>query len=169
MSDDRKGGEARRNVSPTDRPNLLDDDQLRAQLGLALDESDPVPEEAVLTAMSIFDLGDADAELAELMSDSMFNEARFVMRSDVSTEVRSLSFATGSCRIDIELSADGTMLTGQLHPVERAVVQLETTSSRSQFEADDLGRFRFRIERGSLRLRVLFDISSLVTTPWIIW
>jgi len=153
-----------------DRPDLHDDDELLAQLGLALDETDPVPSDAIEVAKAVFDLGNADAELAELVFDSLLDEALVVMRSDTLVdEARTLSFAIGNHRVDIELSADGTTLLGQLNPAERTRVELETTSGSREAEADDLGRFRFTVERGSLRLRVVTTDGLIVTTPWIIW
>lgn len=151
------------------RPDLGDDDQLLAQLSLALEEDDPVPSDAMAMASSIFELGDADAELAELVFDSLFDEALVVMRTDISAAPRALSFAAGRCRIDIELSADGSTLLGQLDPAERTEVELETPAFSRRVESDELGRFRFGIERGSLRLRVLTDTGVVVATPWIIW
>ena len=153
-----------------DRPDLHDDDELLAQLGLALDETDPVPRDAIDVAKAVFDLGNADAELAELVFDSLLDEALVVMRSDTLVdEARTLSFAIGNHRVDIELSADGNTLLGQLNPAERTRVELETTSGSRQAEADDLGRFRFTVTRGSLRLRVITTDGLIVTTPWIIW
>lgn len=153
-----------------DRPDLHDDDELLAQLGLALDETEPVPDDALDVAKAVFDLGNADAELAELVFDSLLDEALVVMRTDTLAEkARTLSFAIGNHRVDIELSADGITLLGQVDPAERTRVELETTSGSRESESDDLGRFRFSIERGSLRLRVITEDGLIVTTPWIIW
>ena len=153
-----------------EHPDLHDDDELLAQLGLALDETDPVPDDALAVAKAVFDLGNADAELAELVFDSLLDEALVVMRTDTLVgEARTLGFAAGHHRVDIELSADGTTLLGQLAPAERTRVELETTSGSRQAESDDLGRFRFTVERGSLRLRVITEDGLIVTTPWIIW
>jgi hypothetical protein len=153
-----------------DRPDLHDDDELLAQLGLALDETDPVPDDAVALAKAVFDLGNADAELAELVFDSLLDEAPVVMRSDTLTgEARTIGFAAGSHRVDIELSTDGSTLLGQLQPAERTRVELETTTGRRPAESDELGRFRFTVERGALRLRVITEDGLIVTTPWIIW
>ena len=151
------------------RPDLHDDDQLLVQLGKALDETDPVPTDAVAMAKSVFDLGNADAELAELVFDSLLDEALVVMRTETATESRSLTFALGGHRVDVELSADGATLLGQLDPAEPTRVRLDTTGGSTETRADDLGRFRFRVERGSLRLRVFTDDGLVVTTPWIIW
>ena len=152
------------------RPDLSDDDALLAQLGLALDETDPVPADAVDVAKAVFDLGNADAELAELVFDSLLDEALVVMRTDtLAGEARTLGFAAGAHRVDIELSADGTTLLGQLAPAERTRVELETTSGSHATDSDELGRFRFSVERGSLRLRVVTEDGLIVTTPWIIW
>jgi len=153
-----------------DRPDLHDDDELLAQLGLALDETDPVPDDAINVAKAVFDLGNADAELAELVFDSLLDDALVVMRSDTSVdEARTISFAVGNHRVDIELSANGTTLLGQLNPAAPTRVELETTSGSREVEADDLGRFRFTVTRGSLRLRVITTDGLIVTTPWIIW
>jgi hypothetical protein len=152
-----------------DRPDLHDDDELLAQLGRALDEADPVPADAVAVAKAVFDLGNADAELAELVFDSLLDEALVVMRSDTVADARTMSFALGGHRVDIEFSADGTTLLGQLDPAQPTRVRLDTTLGSTEVRSDELGRFRFAIERGSLRLRVLTEDGIVVTTPWIIW
>jgi hypothetical protein len=153
----------------TPRPDLLDDDQLLVQLGRALDETDPVPGDAVAMAKAVFELGNADAELAELVFDSLLDEALVVMRTDTATAARSLAFALGGHRVDIELAADGVTLLGQLDPAEPTRVRLDTTTGSTETTADDLGRFRLAVERGSLRLRVFTEDGLIVTTPWIIW
>lgn len=150
--------------------DLRDDQRLLAELGRALDEHDPVPEDAVAVAVAAFDLGRADTELAELVFDSFVDEPLVAMRHEGS-EARSLGFVARGYRVDVELIEEEAVLLGQIEPARAARVSLETAEGLRPGEVDDLGRFRFEAARGSLRLRLTFGEgdAAVVVTPWITW
>jgi hypothetical protein len=151
------------------QPNLHDDDQLLAQLGLALDALDPVPADAAAVARSAVDLGRADDELAELVFDSLEADGALAMRHAGVMEARALGFVAGGYRLDLELLDEGGVVLGQLDPAGPAQVDLETVDGVQQGPADDLGRFRFSEARGPLRLRVTIGTTAVILTPWISW
>jgi hypothetical protein len=151
------------------RDDLHDDDVLVSLLGQALDEAEPVPGDAVAAAASAFDLGRVDAELAELVFDSLLDEAAVAMRHEGPSDARSLGFLAQGCRVDVELVDDDSVLLGQLDPPAAAEVQLQTSEGEHVGSADDLGRFRFTVARGSLRLQVTTAEGAVVRTPWITW
>jgi hypothetical protein len=151
------------------QPDLHDDDQLLAQLGLALDALDPVPADAAAVARSAVDLGRADDELAELVFDSLEADGALAMRHAGVMEARALGFVAGGYRLDLELLDEGGVVLGQLDPAGPAQVDLETVDGVQQGPADDLGRFRFSEARGPLRLRVTIGTTAVILTPWISW
>jgi hypothetical protein len=150
--------------------DLRDDERLLVALGHALDAHEPVPEDAVATAVAAFDLGRADTELAELVFDSLVDEPLVAMRHEGS-EARSLGFVAHGYRVEVELIEEEAVLLGQLEPARAAEVSLETAGGLRHGEVDDLGRFRFEAARGSLRLRLTIGEGEghVVLTPWITW
>jgi hypothetical protein len=148
------------------RPDLHDDDQLLVHLGLALDELDPVPVDALATAKAALELSRADAELAELVFDSLLDAAQVAMRHDM-VEGRSLEYVVRGHRLAIELSEDAVL--GHLDPAQPARVELESTAGRRSADVDEHGRFAFTGVRGLLRLHVVVGDGAPVVTPWITW
>lgn len=146
----------------------IDDDDLLAQLGRALDALEPLPADAIATAASAVDLGAADAELADLLLDTLLDDPALALRHAGVQEARSLSFLAQGHRVDMELIDEGLLL-GQLEPAEASTVALETADGIRSTAADELGRFRFDVARGSLRLRVTTGVGLVVVTPWITW
>jgi hypothetical protein len=141
----------------------LDDDRLLALLGEVLDETDPVPDDAATTARSA-DLAGTDAELAELVFDSLLDDRDVTMRSGpgAGSEVRSLTFTAGDRTIEIDLT--GGELVGRVSPADRPAVEIlqGPPAPPVPVEVDDLGRFRATVGPGPLRLRV-----GTATTPWV--
>jgi hypothetical protein len=141
----------------------LDDDRLLALVGEVLDRIDPVPADATATAVAA-DLGGVDAELAELVFDSLLDERAVAVRDAPGTDVRSLTFTAGARTIEIDVSdAD---VVGRVTPVGAGTVELEQPRGRRTIPVDDRGRFRAPLAPGPLRLR--FGIAdAAVATPWI--
>ena len=141
----------------------LDDDRLLDLLGEVLDETDPVPADAATTARSA-DLAGADAELAELVFDSLLDDRDVAVRSEPGAggEVRSLTFTAGDRTIEIDLT--GGELVGRVSPGDRPAVEIlqGPPAPPVPVEVDDLGRFRAAVRPGPLRLRV-----GSATTPWV--
>lgn len=153
---------------PSQSP-LLDDDALLAELRRTLDAVEPVPVDAITAATSAFDLGRADLELADLVFDSLLDDGAVAMRHAGVQEARSLGFLSQGYRLDVELLDDDSVLLGQIEPAEMGVVELETADGPRHGEVDELGRFRFDVPRGSLRLRITMPSGAVVATPWITW
>ena len=142
----------------------FDDDSLLAVLARVIDEADPVPDDARAAAVAA-DMSGLDAELAELVFDSLLDERGTTLRDDAG-DVRSLTFTTGDRTIEVDLADGG--LVGRLSPAEDAPVELEQGTTRVPLAVDDLGRFRAVVQPGPLRLRVGgAGPGGAVATPWI--
>lgn len=152
-----------------DPRSLDDDDQLLQLLGEVLDDDDPVPADALAIALAAADLDGLDAELAELVFDSLLDDRAVALRAGGDGEVRSLTFAHGDRTIEVDL-ANGDLV-GRVapppgsDPLTLGVVQ---PGRRREVTTDSLGRFRSTVGPGPLRL--VFsdaDAGSLLVTPWI--
>jgi hypothetical protein len=141
----------------------FDDDSLLAVLARVIDEADPVPDDARAAAVAA-DMSGLDAELAELVFDSLLDERGTTLRDDAG-DVRSLTFTTGDRTIEVDLADGG--LVGRLSPAEDAPVELEQGTTRVPLAVDDLGRFRAVVQPGPLRLRVGGAGPGAVATSWI--
>jgi hypothetical protein len=133
------------------------DDQLEAELRRLAADKEPVPAELVQAALDAFGWRDIDAELAELVYDSLVD-------ADEASQVRGspgqrlVSFAVGGVTIDVEVTSagPGRAVMGQIAPPQRAVVDIRGRRETVTVEADELGRFQSgSIPPGpaSLRLR----------------
>lgn len=140
----------------------LDDDRLLRLLGEVLDESDPVPPDAAAAARAA-DLGRLDAELADLVFDSLFDERDVTLR-DGAGDVRSLTFTAGAVTLEIDVSA--TDLVGRVTPAGGAGLAVEQPGGRRAVTVDDRGRFRAAVEPGPVRLR-FGPVDRQAATPWI--
>jgi len=154
------------------RFDLQDDDTLIMLLGEALTEVDPVPDQAVTTALALAQLDEADDELATLVADSLVDTDVVLFRQDVTMEPigqaaeRLLTFATSQLSVDIDLGVDGATLVGALTPPMLVAVDLETSEGTVSTESDELGRFHLVVGAGRCRLRIHAD-GGAVVTPWI--
>lgn len=132
----------------------LSDEQLVQLLAAALDAGDPVPPVVVALAKAAPALVGIDAELAELVHDSMAELAG--VRGTGSG--RQLDFVAADSELVVVLTEtdDGTDLTGQLVPAAEVPVELLRLDEVVRtVEADALGRFRIGdLPSGQLRLRV---------------
>jgi hypothetical protein len=154
-----------------DPRDLHDDDQLLLVLGEVLDADDPVPADALALALSAAELGDLDAEMAELVFDSLLDDRAVALRAGGDSEVRSLTFAAGDRTIEVDLANDD--LVGRVAPpgapgADPLVLGVVQAGRRQEVTTDSLGRFRSTVGPGPLRL-VFSDAEagSLLVTPWI--
>ena len=119
------------------------DDQLEAELRRLAADKEPVPAELVQAALDAFGWRDIDAELAELVYDSLVDadEASLVRGSPGQ---RLVSFAVGGMTIDVEVTSTGPgrAVMGQIAPPQRAVVDIRGTRDTVTVETDELGRFQ---------------------------
>ena len=137
-------------------------DELRTLVNL-LDAADPVPLAAVQAARSALSLGDVDAALAELVYDSRKQLETAGLRGG--SGMRELSFEAGDMSIEVDVSADGARLTGQLIPAGVRQLHVESRSSSTPVVVDPLGRFECAWTERHFRLRVGTSPSTL--TPWV--
>src|SRR5215470_15015645 len=148
------------------------DDELEAELRRLAADQEPVPAQLHQAAVDAFSWRDIDAEIAELVYDSLLDtEAASLVRGP--SDQRLVSFAVGGMTIDLEVTSTGPGRTvlGQIVPPQRATVDIRHPQNTVTVEADDLGRFRSGpLPRGpaSLRLRPPPDAAGpAVITDWI--
>jgi hypothetical protein len=119
------------------------DDELEAEFRRVAADREPVPAELVQAAVDAFGWRDIDAELAELVYDSLVDadEASLVRGPP---DQRLVSFAIGGVTIDVEVTSAGPGRTvmGQIAPPQRAMVDIRYPQDTVTVEADELGRFR---------------------------
>jgi len=158
-------------MSPSDRVDhdLGDDETLLRLLGRALrDGPDPEqpPADVVELVKAAWRDDDLEVELAALLLDSTAEPMLSGMRGDT-VELRSLVFEGSAVRIEVELAAATGELLGQLEPAERVTVDLHTTAGVRSTSSDHLGRFRFPLPPGGLRIRVRRGAGPDLLTPWV--
>ena len=145
------------------------DDQLTEELRRLASRLDPVPPELLDAAAGAFAWRDIDAELAELVFDSLVDtdEASLVRGAP---ERRLVSFTGGGLTIDVEVTSAGTERTvmGQIVPPQRGVVDIRRRQETVSIEADELGRFRSGpLPPGPLSLRLRPAGGAPVVTDWL--
>ena len=145
------------------------DDELAEELRRLAARLDPVPPELLTAAAGAFAWRDIDAQLAELVFDSLLDvdEATQVRGSP---ERRLVSFAGGGLTVDIEVTTTGPARTimGQIVPPQRGAVDVRRQQETITIEADELGRFRSGpLHPGPLSLRLRPAEGRPVVTDWL--
>ena len=148
------------------------DDELEAELRRLAADREPVPAELRQAAVDAFSWRDIDAEIAELVYDSLLDaDAASLVRGPA--DQRLVSFAVGGMTIDLEVTSVGAGRTvmGQIAPPQRATVDIRHPQDTVTVEADDLGRFwsgPLPPGPASLRLRPPSEAAGpAVVTDWI--
>jgi hypothetical protein len=149
------------------------DDELEAELRRLAAHRDPVPARLRQAAVDAFSWRDIDAEIAELVYDSLLDaDAASLVRGPA--DQRLVSFAAGGVTIDLEVTSAGPERTvmGQIAPPQRATVDIRHPEETVTVEADDLGRFwsgPLPPGPASLRLRPPPDAAgpAVIITDWI--
>lgn len=149
-----------------------DDDELEHELRHLAARLDPVPPELVQSAAEAFSWRNIDAELAELVFDSLLNtDQAALVRS--SSGRRLVSFQTPELTIDVEVTttASGRDVMGQITPPQRATVEIRHRAGVVSTDADERGCFRSAaLQTGpmSLRLRpAAADPRPPIVTDWL--
>lgn len=133
---------------------------------------DPVPMNAVHVARESHVWRTIDAELADLVYDSLVDQDEPALTRGAG-EPRLLTFQAGEFTIEIEATGDDTTcdLFGQIVPAGPRQVQLHHPDGPIDLAVDDLGRFGHRgIRSGPVRVqfRVPGEASDVViVTQWV--
>lgn len=138
-----------------------DDDELLQHLRSLARRLDPVPAEVLAAAKGAFVLRTLDEELADLLFDSLLDEALVGIRGSAN---RQLTFGVRDTTIDLDVDDEG--LVGQVNPSGATVVELEMLDGSVTGEIDELGRFFLARPNGPFRLRIGMD-GHQVTTEWV--
>jgi hypothetical protein len=145
------------------------DNQLTDELRRLASRLDPVPPELLDAAAGAFAWRDIDAELAELVFDSLLDadEATLVRGSP---ERRLVSFVGGGLTVDVEVTTTGPARTimGQIVPPQGGAIDIRRQQETVTIEADELGRFRSGpLPPGPLSLRLRPAGGAPVVTDWL--
>jgi len=145
-------------------------DQFELKLRAVTSEADPVPEAVLDAATAAFALRTLDAELAELVADSLVDDAAVVTRAVVS-DVRMLSFACGDVSVEVDVETDPSSGSLRLQGIAIGAagdVVIVRATTRSSVPLADGGRFDAgSVEPGPLRLELTTPDGHRVTTAWI--
>jgi hypothetical protein len=164
------GSVAARCLAAREEADMRDEpeDELENELRRLAARVDPVPPELLRAAAGAFAWRDIDAELAELVFDSLAETDAMLVRG--SPDRRLLSFAGGGLTVDVEVTATGPERTvmGQIVPPRRGQVELRRGQDTVTVEADELGRFRSGpLPPGPLSLRLRTEDGAPVVTDWL--
>lgn len=152
--------------------DAADDSELEQELRRVAARLDPVPPEVVQAAVDAFSWRDIDAELAELVFDSLLDADQATLVRG-SSGPRLVSFKTPELTVDVEVTTTGSGrdVMGQLTPPQPAAVEIRHSAGIVSTDADELGRFRSQSLPGgpvSLRLRPADRGSRpAVVTDWL--
>ncbi len=145
------------------------DDQLLEELGQALAQDGPNPEQVEML-MAGYDIVMADTLEAALIHDSASDELAAV-RSETA-DARMLAFADDEIEFEFEFELVAGRVVGHIDPPQPGTIYLEqpTMSGPTVDEAtpDDLGAFEFPLrDSGTFRLRFVGADGQSVATGWI--
>jgi hypothetical protein len=149
-----------------------DDARLEVELRELAARLDPVPDHLVQAAVDAYAWRTVDADLAELVFDSLADRDEAALVRGQQPE-RLLSFRAGDLTIEVEVTAAGSSrrLIGQLVPPQRADVEVRHLTGVVTLATDEFGRFvADRVPTGPVSLRsgpAPGDVRSPVVTDWI--
>jgi hypothetical protein len=118
------------------------DARLEEELRELATRLDPVPDRLVQAAVDAYAWRTVDADLAELVFDSLADQDEAALVRGHQQE-RLLSFRARGLTIEVEVTAEGSSrrLIGQLMPPQRATVEIRHQGEAVTLAADDFGRF----------------------------
>jgi hypothetical protein len=132
---------------------------------------DPIPQALVHAGRESLTWLRVDAELAELLSDSVVDDERLALVRS-SGGVRAVTFEADGFTIELDILGDGAQrtLVGQLVPAAIAEIEVQTSPVPTTVTADTHGRFRVEnVPAGRMRLRVTGHPAAAAPTEtsWI--
>jgi hypothetical protein len=143
-----------------------EDEVLLSRLRAVATESEPTPDHVRAAAKAAFGLRSLDAELAELVADSLDNAGAARGSSDVLL----LSFETSTVTVEVQVTAAGAErrllgeVIGGVGPV-----QLDTPDSSNTVELDAAGRFSAQVPAGPVRMRFAGSDGRPIATSWTVF
>jgi len=150
-----------------------DNDALEQELGELLGRADPMPPTVLQAGRAALGWRRLDAELAELLADSVLASDERSLARGTEAPLRSVTFGTGRWAIDldIEVSREGRTLRGQVSPPVPATIEVQRQdgTTLSAVSADAFGRFVVALPgAGTIRLRLAGDPQlPTIETAWI--
>jgi len=145
-------------------------DRFESKLRAVTGEADPVPELVLDGGRAAFATRSIDAELAELVADSAYDDTGLVTRAVVS-DVRMLSFECGSVTVEMDVETDQSSGSLRLHGIATGAVgdvDVVRASTRTPVPIGADGRFDAgTIDAGPLRLELTTPDGRRVTTSWV--
>jgi hypothetical protein len=145
-------------------PNETSYEQLLSRLRSTATALDPVPDDVVRVSQGLYALRTLDADLAELVADSL--DTAGAVRGPAA--VRLLAYEANGVTLELEVSqsGDSRALLGEVTGAITAVT-LETTGGSQEVAVDDAGRFQMAdVPAGPMRLRCTAADGSAVATVW---
>jgi hypothetical protein len=149
-----------------------DDARLEEELRELAARLEPVPDRLVQAALDAYAWRTVDAELAELVFDSLADRDEAALVRGQQQE-RLLSFRASGLTIEVEVTVAGPArrLIGQLVPPQRAEVEIRHQDEVVTLATDEFGRFiADRLPAGPVSLRCGpggGQDRSAVVTEWI--
>ena len=145
-------------------PDGISEDAIFHELKRVIGDSDGVPPHVVDAALASRAWRRVDAELAELVYDSLL-EPPLVRNGGTA---RQLTFEAPAWTLEVEVGP--VALDGQLVPPQPAHVTIRHRGGSVTVAADRLGHFRVDgVPHGPVSLRCLSDISgSAMVTSWVV-
>ena len=150
-----------------------DDDSLEQELGELLGRADPIPPTVLQAGRAALGWRRLDAELAELLADSVLGSDELALARGAEAPVRSVTFGTGERAIDLDVEERGAgrTLRGQLSPPAPVTVEVQRQdgTTLASVRADRFGRFVVELAgAGTIRLRLAGEPQlGTIETAWI--
>jgi hypothetical protein len=141
----------------------FNDERLMAELKL-LEGADPVSGLSLELARAAFDMRTMDAELAELVPETAFEDA-VAVRAAGQPQLVSFEGTSGSIAIEVHEHGAGRVIKGYLDPPgDTTVAVLRPDGARASVPADDRGHFVAELDVGGpVKL-----VTASLETDWFV-
>ena len=142
----------------------MSDERIEQELQEAAQLLDPVPPHLVDAAIGAFTWRTIDADLAELVYDSLAEPVAAVR--SVAQQPRLLTFQTASLTIELEAEGHGEnrRIVGRVIPAEPVTLEIRHSRGVVTASIDTHGRFAAgALSAGPIQLRLQADRSPVVT------
>lgn len=144
-----------------------DDDQLLAEVRIALTGHDAVPATVSEAAKAAYSWRTIDAELAALSYDSFLDDKELAGVRSAAGEARMLTFDAGE--LTVEIAIERGRIIGQLVPPQAGEIQVRYAGGSTTVQADEMGIFTCDdVPRGPVSLRCTGVGAVPVVTDWIV-